>query len=284
LNVAGIDAFVSATGGFVISAETLKGSCFGDVLHQILSKASMNILPTDLATIEFRSTKCMEIERVTGPVIPIEDVIATSKAHQKEFVEDALFLNEKHFAAAFQASENSTTVSQATSVSGDLKKKYRKLASSIKNSIPVCGLFPREDLETSVAFQIRRVDASNDGKSNSFWSRLKKYPAKLLQVDSSRLGNNAPSSTILSEEDFVQVVVRFSYRSVDSLRRLEKVSVTRVWTMQFNPSEDKTAVLQNLNVPLWCFGIMRGVVADFHDQTEECFDGPRPHRSIEAGQ
>lgn len=290
LNVAGLDAFAAATGGFVVTAETLQENSFTEVFQQIFSRASTLIIPTDVASIEFRSTKSVEIERVTGPVTAIQDVVTIRRAQDKEFVEESLYLNENHFAAAIQSTDGSisTPSSSNTTIGGDMKKTYRKLSSSIKSQLDCCGLLPRDDLETTIAFQIRRTYSSNqdNGKSGSIWARLKTYPANLLQVDSSRSGreqHNNATQDLTNEEGIVQVIARFSYIVIDALRRAERVISTRVWTIKLTHVNDSSTVLRDLNVPLWSFGIMRGIVADFHDEIESTFDGPRPHRSVESG-
>ncbi len=289
LNVSGIDAFTTASGGLVVTAETVEESSFVEVIRQIFSKASALVLPIDLATVEFRCTPSIGIDRVTGPVVSVSDVAEQGKCQDKNFFEESLYLNEKHFTAALQSVGNVPDhTNTAISDKADSKKNYRKLADAIKRKIACCGLIPREDVETAIAFQVKRLSAPikkmQHSKSNSLWTRFKSYPASLLHIGSSHSTREVESHCVSNNDDaFVQVIARFSYIAIDNLRRLEKVFVTRVWTIKINHETCKLSAIRNLNIPIWSFGVMRTIIADYHDEIESTFDGPRPHRSLDTG-
>jgi hypothetical protein len=235
---------------------------------------------------------------------------ATDTSRTKElelYTEDALYLNPQHFATSWQEQQSRATAGSVKSDS-DQSTAFRQATIRAREAVALCGLTAREGRETTLVFSVRRVDETTavdvvrkaSSSAAGLWSRLKAFPANVFQVDSSRpetsnsnlaqssnpsMTKQSPASLVDRNNDcgvdFVQVISRHSRWAVDTIRRVEHVYITRVWTLRIQRQSSIAPVLRELDVDLWALGAIRGVVADFHDDIELAFDGPRPHQCTE---
>ena len=59
-------------------------------------------------------------------------------------------------------------------------------------------------------------------------------------------------------------------------QRFELQKITRVWTIPFKAAVSKSEFSHGVQTEVWNLVVLRGVVADFHEQMLESFGGPRP--------
>ena len=302
-NFSELDSLVAATGGVLCVAESFDEFHVLSLLQKLLKVPNRYLHPHDLATIDVRCSPGLQLDRITGPMASLDDVTA-SRNHivmdhsEKLATVGELVFDHQHVEIAFKnmSSYDATEETKAKTFL-DAKDGLRNYC---KDHVSLCGIFPSEGNQTMVTFQFRE---SCDKKDQVF-SSLSKI-SKLMQIDSSRPddGEDKVSSIAFCRNDcsfVVQIICRYYSVTPDSNNLKRQVyetsttpspifkrhvlnKITRVWTIPFKAAATKLEFASSIETQMWSLILLRGVVADFHEQLLEKFGGPKPAVLEEEG-
>jgi len=283
-NLDQLDALAGASGGSLVVASAFSESNlrwsfaslmerFRDCSSQQLDQESSSIpSPLSMPTLEVRTCGALEVHRITGPIVPVRDVlhynsaitsisstpfeenVSSNPAHNDNGTEllsaDAaeLAVDMSHVSHSMFFSGGGRTDGVLSLESSKDDTVYRRLVQHNSEHVTICGI---------TAQKCSRVDAANNS-GDSISVHFKRSDKRLSGTTSSAA--------------YVQFVVRF-YVDKRSSFSDRVVKVTRVWTQRLPFTDDIEEYSHGLDAELWGHAMGREVVADYHGQVLELFDG-----------
>lgn len=284
-----LDALAGASGGSLVVASAFSESSLRRSFASLMERFrvrdySCPLQPSDLPcplsmpTLEVRTCGALEVHRITGPVVPVREVLLYNSAMISKSISSDPICNEPsddgsnhplstdaaELAVDMSHVSHSLLVSGGGRTEGVLSSKdggtvYRRLVQHNSEHATICGI---------AAQQCSRADAANSNCSNSISVHFKRSDKWL-------------SGTASSTACYVQFVVRFyvdqrsssldPHNSISSIGNI--VKVTRVWTHRLPVTDDVEEYSHGLDAEVWGYAMGREVVADYHGQVLESFDG-----------
>lgn len=284
-NLDQLDALAGASGGSLVVASAFSESNlrrsftslmerFRDCSSQQPDQESSDIpSPLSMPTLEVRTCGALEVHRITGPVVPVRDVLlynsAITSISSAPFEEDVssdparndngteplstdaaeLAVDMSHVSHSMFFSGGGRTDGVLSLESSKDDTVYRRLVQHNSEHVTICGI---------TAQKCSRIDAANNS-GDSISVHFKRSDKRLS-------GGTASSAA------YVQFVVRF-YVDKPSSFSDRVVKVTRVWTQRLPFTDDIEEYSHGLDAELWGHAMGREVVADYHGQVLELFDG-----------
>jgi len=283
-NLDQLDALAGASGGSLVVASAFSESNlrwsfaslmerFRDCSSQQLDQESSSIpSPLSMPTLEVRTCGALEVHRITGPVVPVRDVLlynsAITSISSTPFEENVssyparndngteplsadaaeLAVDMSHMSHSMLFSGGGRTDGVLSLESSKDDTAYKRLVQHNSKHVTICGI---------TAQKCSRIDAVNNS-GDSISVHFKRSDKRLSGTTSSAA--------------YVQFVVRF-YVDKRSSFSDRVVKVTRVWTQRLPFTDNIEEYSHGLDAELWGHAMGREVVADYHGQVLELFDG-----------
>lgn len=281
-----LDALAGASGGSLVVASAFSESSlrrsFASLMERFRDYYSSQLssdLPCpchlSMPTLEVRTCGALEVHRITGPVVPVRQVLlynsaiastspatsfqANSSSSDNEHSDGTtplsaaaaeLAVDVSHVSHSLLLSAGGRTDRVPSSLESSMDGSvYRRLVQHNSEHATICG----------IAIQQSSLVSTANSSGNSISVHFKRSDKQL--------------SGTASSAAYVQFVARFYVDNRRSSFSDRVVKVTRVWTQRLPVTDDMEEHAHGLDAELWGYALGREVVADYHGQVLELFDG-----------
>lgn len=286
-----LDALVEVSGGIVAVSHSFGDEALMSTFQTCISQSTSELLShqqiDQLPTMEVRTCGRLLVDRIVGPILSAEELfdlrIDSISNSNGPTTASEIAVNPLHLAHTLT---NAEVVRQS---SGPVEPRLKDIESRIQSynekNTEVVGISSRFDRNTNITIQFKQPETMSKGGAKSLLpsfdikSKRKSSLPTTVNTDEDEEEDEQQSDSYEDHSDgeprlqsaYVQIIIRCGDEK------------TSVWTHRIEVTDDVDEYLQGLDEQLWGLVLTKGIVTDYHYDSQEAFGGVKHSRLDEQG-